>query len=94
MKHETYIVSNWRQEEQQVKQQQKQAIAERFNKFKEFRQSYCDLFSYSDFCYYAELTGLKVATLYRLARYTTDPGYVRHHRPHWLRYENYLNRIA
>lgn len=72
MKHDTYIVSNWTKE---VVQAQKASFATRYHYYKEFRESYCDLFDMRDFHYYAEMIGCDVVYLLRMAKRTTDPDY-------------------
>ena len=70
MKHNTVIIASaqvWQQKEQE---QVKLSKAHRYAKYKEFRESICDLFDYQDFLYYAEETGLQVGTLRQMAKYS------------------------
>lgn len=91
MKHQTVIVSNWQQAtaqaQEQQRKQQEQRTAEKRHYWQEFRESLCDLFDWADFEFYSEKTGVKVESLRRLARYSTDPDYRRPARDIDLRYQ-------
>jgi len=54
-----------RQQQQQIKQKR----SERFRLWREFRESYCDMFTRDDFEYYADEIGVKLSTIYRFARF-------------------------
>lgn len=84
MKAETVIISNWNAEvkkaQQRHQEQQQKNKQQQRHYFKEFRESFCDLFDLADFQFYSEMTGLKVQTLLRLAKYTTSEDYKKYHR--------------
>lgn len=70
MRTNIYIVESLSKEVQLTDEREKQAKAKRFEKWKEFRESTCDLFTFWDFEYYAEECGLPMDTLKRYARYS------------------------
>jgi len=51
---------------------QKENKKERLLKYKEFKDSICDLFDMRDFYYYAEVTGLKIETILSLAKFSKE----------------------
>jgi hypothetical protein len=75
MKANTYIVVSINQEQRKQQQQRKQDIEKRYAKYKEFRESLCDLFDYMDFLYYADEIGVSVEALKRMAVYSSDESY-------------------
>jgi len=48
---------------------------ERLHYYREFKDSYCDLFDLADFEFYAEMTGLKLSTIFQLAKYSDTNAY-------------------
>jgi len=75
MKANTYIIVSINQEQIKKQQQQKQDFKKRYAKYKEFKESVCDLFDYMDFLYYADEIGVSVAALKRIATYSSDESY-------------------
>ena len=72
MQQNTYIVSSWNKE---VIKQVKETLKEkknRYNKYIEFKESICDMFTLDDFYYYSDVTGLKIETIKNLAKFSPD----------------------
>ena len=63
MRHDTTITL------QQAQEIVIQCKAQAFEKYKELKESFCDLFDRADFQYYADETGLKLETVYKLAKF-------------------------